>query len=72
VLDRDSSELVSIPINGLKLDQNQSLFLEIHVSDPCSPSSFSDVRDDRVLGFELHKIDFPKSNLKSKILGLLS
>ena len=72
VVDRDSSELVSIPINGLKLDQNQSLFLEIQVSDPCSPSSFSDVRDDRVLGFELHKIDFPKSNLKSKILGLLS
>ena len=71
-LDQNSSELVSVHLNNLNLDQCQSLVLDIQVSDPCSPSSFSDVLDDRVLGFELHKIDFPKSNLKSKILGLLS
>ena len=70
VLDQTSSEQISIPLKDLKLDQNQSIFLDIQVSDPCSPSSFSDVLDDRVLGFELHKIDFPKSNLKSRILKL--
>ena len=72
VLDQNSSELVSVHLNNLNLDQCQSLVLDIQVLDPCSPSSFSDVLDDRVLGFELHKIDFPKSNFKSKILGLLS
>jgi hypothetical protein len=72
VLDQTSSEQISIPLKDLKLDQNQSIFLDIQVSDPCSPSSFSDVLDDRVLGFELHKIDFPKSNLKSRILKLFS
>lgn len=72
VLDQKSSELISVPLKNLKLDQNRNLFLDIKVSDPSSPSSFSNVLDDRVLGFELHKIDFPKSNLKSKISKLLT
>ena len=72
VLEQISSEFISIPLKNLKLDQNRNLLLDVQVSDPCSPSSFSDVLDDRVLGFELHRIDFPKSILKSKILKLLT
>ena len=72
VLEQISSEFISIPLKNLKLDQNRNLVLDVQVSDPCSPSSFSDVLDDRVLGFELHRIDFPKSILKSKILKLLT
>ena len=72
VLNQTSSELISIPLKNLKIDQNQNLFLDIHVSDPSSPSSYSDVLDDRVLGFELHKIDFPTANFKSRIFKLLS
>jgi hypothetical protein len=71
-LNQTSPELISIPLKNLKLDQNQNLFLDIQVSDPSSPSSYSDVLDDRVLGFELHRIDFPKANFKSRILELLS
>jgi hypothetical protein len=72
VLEQISSEFISIPLKNLKLDQNRNLLLDVQVSDPCSPSSFSDVLDDRVLGFELHRIEFPKSILKSKILKLLT
>ena len=70
VLEHNSSELISIPLKNLILDKSQNLFLDIQVLDPSSPSSFSNVLDDRVLGFELHRIDFPKSNLKSKFLKL--
>lgn len=72
VLELNSSELISIPLKNLILDKSQNLFLDIQVLDPSSPSSFSNVLDDRVLGFELHRIDFPKSNLKSKFLKLFS
>ena len=72
VLEQISSEFISIPLKNLKLDQTRNLLLDVQVSDPCSPSSFSDVLDDRVLGFELHRIEFPKSILKSKILKLLT
>jgi hypothetical protein len=72
VLEQISSEFISIPLKNLKLDQTRNLLLDVQVSDPCSPSSFSDVLDDRVLGFELNRVDFPKSTLKSKILKLLT
>jgi hypothetical protein len=67
-LDQNSLELISIPLKNVKLDENFNLFLDIHISDPCSPSSISGALDDRILGFELHAIVFQKSNLVSRIL----
>ena len=67
-LDQNSLELMSIPLKNVKLDKNFNLFLDIHISDPCSPSSISGALDDRILGFELHAIVFQKSNLVSRIL----
>jgi hypothetical protein len=62
------SELMSISFKKVKLDKNFTLFLDVQISDPCSPSSISDVLDDRFLGFELHAIVIQNVNLTCQVL----
>jgi len=62
------SELMSISFKKVKLDSHFNLNLEFQISDPCSPSSISDVLDDRFLGFELHSVVVKNFNVTSRIL----